>query len=119
MLTAAEMALLESLLTRARSFAGVEWAAGLDPINVGDVVQLRPGADPHWETSLLVVTKIREDAKVTGYVLRPHRSGCREAWYTYTPPEVIRIGGSPFPGPGRAIRNQSYPVLCPKCARRK
>ena len=119
MLTAAELAALESLLTRARIFAGIDRAAGVEVCNVGDVAQLRPGADAHWQTSLLLVEKIRDNGDIAGTVLRPHRSGAREAWYTYSAPELTRIGASPFPRPGAKVRSQSYLGYCPKCLRRE
>ena len=55
MLTSDELAALESLLSRARTAAARDRAATADPITAGDVVQLRPGADSTWETSLLLV----------------------------------------------------------------
>lgn len=119
MLTQSELAVFESVLLRARGRAGLERAAALDAVRVGDVLQLRPGADSHWETSLVLVEKLRDDGRISGTVLRPHRSGCREAWYTFTPPEILRIGGSPFPPPCRAIRDQSYLAWCPKCMARE
>jgi hypothetical protein len=119
MLTPDELLALESLLVRARASAGIARAAGDDAINVGDLVQLRPGADAHWQTSILLVGKLRENGNVSGVVLRPHRSGYREAWYTYTRPEVIRVGRAPFPGPERAVRNASYLAECPKCLGRE
>lgn len=113
-----ELTLLESLLIRARAYAGIDRAEEFAVINVGDLVQLRPGADSHWETSFLQVGMLRDDGRISGAILRPHRSGCREAWYSYTPPEIIRVGRSPFPPPRRAIRDQSYLAWCPACMRR-
>lgn len=108
MLTPDELLLLESLLTRERHTAGCARAPLYDSIEPGDLVQLRPGADPTWGTSFLLVCQIREDGRVVGQILRPHRGGYREAWYSYSPPEVARIGRSPFPEPGAAIRSWSY-----------
>jgi hypothetical protein len=121
MLTPDELALLESLLHRARHAAGAGYAALLDTVAPGDVVQLRPGADAHWETSLFLACEIREDGSISGQILRPHRGGYREAWYTYRPPAVARIGRMPFPEPGLAIRSWSYggPPSCPVCGQRK
>jgi hypothetical protein len=110
MLSPEEIRLLDSLLTRARH-AVVQ----TDDINPGDVVQLRPGSDPHWKTSLLLVCKIREDGGISGQILRPHRSGMREAWYSYRPPEVSKIGRMPFPEPGLDVRSAAYLPLCPSC----
>jgi hypothetical protein len=114
MLTEEEAALLESLLVRARS-AGLARSEYGEAINAGDLVQLRPGADSHWQTSLLLVCKVWDDGRVSGVVLRPHRSGSREAWYTYSRAEVLRIGRAPFAGPGREVNNSSYLATCPKC----
>jgi len=114
MLTEDEAALLESLLVRARS-AGLARSEFGDAISVGDLVQLRPGADQHWQTSLLLVCKVRDDGRISGVVLRPHRSGSREAWYTYSRAEVLRIGRAPFAHPDESVRNSSYLAVCPKC----
>lgn len=118
MLTPEELLLLESLLTRARHAAGVDRAAVTEAINVGDVVQLRPGADPHWETSLLLVCRIRDDGGISGQIMRPHRGGYQEAWYTYRPPLVARIGHMPFPEPPPPIRSWCYEP-CHLCLARK
>ena len=115
MLSNEELAALEGLLSRARAAAGQARSQSGEPVNVGDLVQLRPGADSHWQTSLLLVCKVRDDGRVSGVVLRPHRSGFREAWYTYSLPEVLRIGRAAFPGPERDVRNASYLAACPKC----
>jgi hypothetical protein len=112
-----EIALLEMLLARARKGAGVTHEAILEEIAVGDVVQLRPGADPHWETSLLLVCRIHpNDGGIQGQILRPHRGGYREAWYTYRSPSVARIGRMPFPEPDIRVRSWSYDgPTCPTC----
>jgi hypothetical protein len=68
MLTEDELAALESLLVRARAAAGLARSESGGTVNVGDLVQLRPGADPHWQTSLLLVCKIRDPTM-------PNRSG--------------------------------------------
>jgi hypothetical protein len=115
MLSPEELTTLESLLARARAAAGVARAESADTVTVGDLVQLRPGADSHWQTSLLLVCKVRDDGRVSGVILRPHRSGYREAWYTYNLPEVLRVGRAPFPPPGKAVNSASYLATCPKC----
>jgi hypothetical protein len=107
------MATLEAILERARAAAGADRSATYTSLQPGDVVQLRPGADPTWETSLLLVTQALEDGRIRGQVLRPHRSGCREAWYTFSTPEVIRIGRTPFPEPPAAVRAWCYEPRCP------
>lgn len=115
MLSPEELTTLESLVARARKSAGQARSEYADPINVGDLVQLRPGADSHWQTSLLLVCKVRDGGRVSGVVLRPHRSGYREAHYTYSLPEVLLIGRAPFPPPDRAVRSASYLAHCPRC----
>jgi hypothetical protein len=106
-----EIAVLESLLTQARRKASEAHTATLDTITPGDLVQLRPGADPTWETSIVLVHKV--DARhVRGAILRPHRSGCLEAWQPYTHAEVIRIGRVPFPEPAADIRSCTYEPPC-------
>lgn len=119
MLTEDELAALESLLVRARAAAGQVRSETGGTVNVGDLVQLRPGADPHWQTSLLLVCKIRDDGRISGVVLRPHRSGSRDAWYTYSPPEVLRIGRAPFPPPESAVAAASFLAQCPRCLGRE
>lgn len=108
MLTPDEIAALEALLTRARQANGADLAAIRETITVGDIVQLRPGSDPHWETSLLLVCRISDDGGISGQILRPHRGGYREAWYTYRPPLVARVGRMPFPEPDLRIRSMAY-----------
>ncbi len=120
LLTPDELLLLESLLSRARHLAGVERCAIADAIHIGDVVQLRPGADAHWESSLLLVCRIHDDGSVSGQILRPHRGGYREAWWRYTVPEVARVGRMPYPEPGLAIRSWAYDgPPCAACGGRK
>lgn len=118
MLTAEELLVLESLLSRARHAAGVDRASLLDPIHVGDVVQLRPGADPHWQSSFLYVCRIRPDGRIEGQILRPHRGGYREAWWDFSLPEIARIGRAPFPEPGPDVQSWAYEP-CLRCARER
>ena len=115
MLTLAERLVLETLLERERNNGGHAHTAWNDAARVGDVVQLRPGAEPHWETSLLLVAQVEDAGAVRGPLLRPHRSGLREAGYAFTAPVIIRVGSMPFPPPGREIRHQAYIPICPRC----
>jgi hypothetical protein len=66
-------------------------------------VQTRPEAEPTFGGMLLHVCRVRP-AAVDGYLLRPHRGGCREAWHHFTPPELVRLGASHFPQPEFARR---------------
>jgi len=110
MLTPEELTVLESLCSRAR-VAGTQEADELAP---GDVVQIRPGFDPHWQTSLMLVGRVL-DGKISGTILEPHRGGYREAWYTYRRPELFRIGRLPFPEPPASVRAMCYCPPCPLC----
>jgi len=114
LVTGEELGVLESLLERARH-AVIGRRAMSDDIQPGDVVQLCPGADPDWQTSLLLVCRIRDDGGISGQILRPHRGGFRECWYTYRPPLVVRIGRMPFPEPPLSVRSTGYWPPCPNC----
>jgi hypothetical protein len=114
MLTIEELQMLESLLRRL-ALAAVLKPPVNDAIAPGDVVQLRPGADPHWETSFLSVGRIRDDGGISGAILRPHRGGYRDAWYTYRPTDLLRIGHAAFPEPTRRVQSVSYWPACPSC----
>lgn len=114
MLNAEELLVLESLLARARHEAGSNRSSIHESIQIGDVVQLRPGADSLWETSLLLVCRIHDDGSVSGQILQPHRGGVREAWWRYTLPEVARIGRTPYPEPAPSIKSWSFDP-CPVC----
>jgi hypothetical protein len=116
MLTVEEIQMLESLLRRAR----LAISAALNPplteaIGPGNLVQLRPGADPQWETSFLSVAKVRDDGGIAGTILRPHRGGWRDAWYTYRSPDVFRIGRAPYPEPSAGVQSAGYWPPCPSC----
>lgn len=111
MLSPEEILVLESLLARARQVLPSESACA--DIRAGDIVQLRPGADSHWKTSFLHVGKVRHDGGIAGTLLRPHRGGWREAWYTFRPPELYFVGSAPFPEPRVGIGGDL--PLCPAC----
>src|SRR5262245_56917987 len=98
MLTPEELAMLQALLARAISPSGSLHVAATMDIQPGDVVEIRPGIDRAWESSLILVTRV-EGLRCRGQILRPHRSGCSEAWYSFRPGEVVRIGHAPFPQP--------------------
>ena len=107
MLTPEETAALQALLRRE-----AHRPPTADPIQPGDVVQLRPGTDRTWETSLLLVCQANSH-QVRGPILRPHRGGCREAWAKYSAAEVVRIGPAPFGEPAPDIRSWCYEPPCP------
>jgi len=107
MLTPDEVLLLRKLLDRAE----LESRTNGDAIAPGDVVQLRPGASRTWETSLLLVGSV--DHRIRGTILQHHRGGCREAWATFSPAEVDRVGRLTFPQPAADIRSSGYCPTCP------
>jgi hypothetical protein len=61
-----------------------------------DLVQIRPSADPVFGGMLVAVTRA-DSAQVRGYLLRPHRGGCREAWLRLNHCEVERVGRMAWP----------------------
>jgi hypothetical protein len=61
------------------------------PIEPGDLVQIKPAADKIFGGMIMRVTRVRPD-RIEGYLLRPHRSGWREAWHHHTAPELVHIG---------------------------
>ena len=115
MLTEEELTLLESLLVRARAAVRIECEAGSGAIKAGDLVQLRPGADPTWECSFLLVGEVRDTGEIRGTILRSHRGGWKDAWYRYTPPEVAWVGRALFPQPSLKIRAAGYSPFCASC----
>lgn len=76
------------------SFSKEPQCEDLDPINVGDVVQLRPSADEVFGGLLLRVRKLNP---IRGYLLLPRRGGALEAWTKVKPCEVGRIGALRWP----------------------
>lgn len=105
---------MDSLLRRARTDAATSPPDELLP---GDVVQLRPGIDRAWETSMILVTKV-DSYKVRGQILRPHRGGCPEAWHRFRPGEVVRVGRIVYPEPPADVRAWCYEPPCPLLQRR-
>lgn len=115
MLTPDELTALEGLLLRARIEAARDRNAVAEAITPGDIVQLRPGASPTWETSILLVMTA-EAHHVRGQVLKPHRSGCREAWASFSAADVARIGRAPFTEPAPDVKAWCYEPPCPLLA---
>lgn len=60
----------------------------------GDVVQIRPTADAAFGGMLAQICQVRP-YELRGFLLRPHRGGCREAWLRLKPTDVDRIGSAP------------------------
>ena len=81
-------------------------------IAAGDVVQLAPLADAKFGGMLAVICQTGP-AQLRGFLLRPHRGGCREAWLTLTHTDVIRIGTTRWPDlPPFARRCEAAGPLC-------
>lgn len=117
MLTESEISSLTSILDRARRAAGRDRTASADTITPGDVVQLRPGSSRTWETSFLLVGKVL-NGRIRGAILRPHRSGCPEAWSEFSAPELARVGRAPYPEPPLDVRSWCYAPACPLALRK-
>jgi len=111
MLTPEELTALRNLVERATADAATANTAG-QQITPGDLVQLRPGACDTWETSFMLV-KAATGNKLRGAILQPHRSGCQEAWWTYSRAELARVGHAPYLEPARDIRAWCYDPPCP------
>lgn len=62
----------------------------------GDLVQLRSTADPVFGGLMLRVTQSRT-LGVRGYLLVPHRGGCRDAWHRLKHCEYERVGRVRWP----------------------
>lgn len=62
----------------------------------GDLVQLRSTADPVFGGLVLRVTQSRT-LGVRGYLLVPHRGGCRDAWQRLKHCEYERVGRVRWP----------------------
>ena len=117
MLTNSELQLLEALVERARRAEGHNHTEATETIVPGDVVQIRPGADRTWESSLLIVGHV-DGYKVRGPILTFHRGGCREAWGRYSRAELVRIGRLPYPEPAPDIKAWCYCPPCPLAVRK-
>jgi len=66
-----------------------------EAIAAGDIVQIRPSADPTFGGLVFRVGRL--DDYVHGYLLVPHRGGCKEAWLRYKPCEVGKLGTLRWP----------------------
>ena len=70
--------------------AALPTAEDLDPLNIGDIVQLRPSADPVFGVMLIRLSA--GHPVLRGYFLTPHSGGNRMAWSRLKSCEVGRIG---------------------------
>jgi hypothetical protein len=106
MLTPHEATLLRSLLSR--ESAGAAAAGELRP---GDLVQLRPQACRTFGGMLAVVCHAAPQ-ELRGFLLRPHRGGCREAWLRWHHGDVELIGRTQRPQPEFARRCEARGPNC-------
>lgn len=66
-----------------------------EPLHTGDIAQLRLDADPCWGGMLIRICQT--GWRLRGYLLVPHRGGCRDAWCSLKACELVRIGALPYP----------------------
>ncbi len=66
----------------------------LETIAPGDIVQLKPSADPTFGGLLLRVRKVEP---IRGYLLIPRRGGSLETWMRVKPCEIGKIGALRWP----------------------
>jgi hypothetical protein len=115
MLTTNEAASLRAILRRELSPAPPAGEPAPD-IGAGDVVQIRPFADATFGGMLAVVTKA-STYELRGYLLRPHRGGCRDAWMRLKHCEVERIGRGFWPAAEAPFAARCEDGGHPRCAR--
>jgi hypothetical protein len=118
MLTPTEAKSLTSILRREglpapRASAGAPAEA---EIAAGDVVQIRPFADQTFGGMLAVITQARP-YQLRGYLLRPHRGGCRDAWLKLKHCEVERIGRGLWPADETPFAARCEDQSAPRCTR--
>lgn len=68
----------------------------IEPAQPGDLVQLRPAADPTFGGLMLRVTQTHTIG-IRGYLLVPHRGGCRDAWLRWKHNDYGRVGRVRWP----------------------
>jgi hypothetical protein len=107
MLTPNETAALRALLAREAEAASVEYSE-LAP---GDIAQIRPFAEPTFAGMPVQITAT-EPHQVRGFLLRPHRGGCRESWLSLKHCQLERVGRTWWPDPEFARRCEWYAPTC-------
>jgi hypothetical protein len=112
MLTHTEANSLRAILRRELSPAPTQ----AEDIGAGDLVQLRPFADQAFGGMIAVVTAATL-YELRGYLLRPHRGGCRDAWLRLKPCEVERIGRGHWPANATEFAARCEDQGAPRCAR--
>ena len=86
----AHLAIAERALTGAAAAAAIE-PENLEPVAAGDLVQIRPSADPVFGGLIFRVMKTAAHI-LRGYVLVPYRGGHAETWQTWKPSDVEKVG---------------------------
>jgi hypothetical protein len=81
-------------------------------LSAGDVVQIRPEACATFGGMLLQIGQA-EPHEIRGFLLRPHRGGCREAWARLHPCDVQPIGATWWKAPPFATRRDCDLPRCP------
>jgi hypothetical protein len=116
MLTADETRVLRALLARAAEQPAAILPADEPDLSRGDIAQIRPFANPNFGGMLTLITKV-EPYELRGYLLRPHRGGCRDAWLRLKHCELQRVGRLTWPAD-----NSDFALRCedrgPQCTRR-
>lgn len=103
MLTREETAILRRILERHAAEPAAPAAELPAELHVGDLAQIRPFASPTFGGMVLYVAELRPH-QVLGWLMRPHRGGCRAAWLTWNYCDLERIGPSFWPQPAFARR---------------
>jgi hypothetical protein len=106
MLTPTETTALRALLQRESAQLGTRSQAEpaeYSDLAAGDVAQIRPFADEAFGGMLVQITATTP-YELRGFLLRPHRGGCREAWLRLKPCQLERIGRVYWPDPEFARR---------------
>jgi hypothetical protein len=84
-------------------------------IRPGDIVQIRPFASPVFGGMLAAITQAAP-YELRGYLLRPHRGGCRDAWLRLKHCEVERIGRAFWPADATGFATRCEDRGAPRCA---
>jgi hypothetical protein len=119
MLTPEDLTALRRLVARAEQLAPTPHQPAPEPdeLHAGDVAQIRPFAHRTFEGMLFCVGAA-SPYEVKGYLLRPHRGGCREAWLTFNHHELERVGRTWWPDPEFARRRACFnSERCPRTGR--
>jgi hypothetical protein len=100
-LTPNESTTLRALLARESTAATP--ADYFQDLAAGDIAQIRPLADATFGGMLFQVATAGP-YELRGFLLRPHRGGCRDAWIRLKHCQLERIGRTWWPDPEFARR---------------